>query len=526
MKQKAIQTVLLAGSMLAYVMLPCISQAEVVQNTAQTTSSTVNTPQQTTIPSTATIRYFYDGSTLVNAEDDNGDMSTYLDGTVRSIVNVNSQTVLDTQCLFTDGKNVIAQTDSTGTTVTSTQQYNAYGQPVNYNSGADSQIPKSTNQPLNISTNPFAYDGYYYDSESGLYYLNARYYSPTLMQFISMDSYDLANRSVYCDGNPIGGEDPTGHSIVQMITNIDALGFMLMAAALSGGTAIAAYMGSNAIYSAGQIAGDAAKKNWTGIIGNMFFLAAGLIGASGAIPKAFAQLDDNNFFINRLRIFNNRENAAIPDRNIRVGDVDYDAGEKGPQPPPDYPFRLRLKWVQNRTKTPSTITGVLGGIGAGIANAPHTNNQDYNIEMGAIYAGVSGVAGFASGWVYGKFNMTTPLQNAPGRFVGNALIKSGFSGAIGGFAAAGEQINNAEGRDGTHSSLILPMIGDFASPFALATLSGLTQNYSQFGTGTLGKIANYARYAYLDAKTNYTGQLFSIGLTGIGSNVNPKNGIV
>ncbi len=32
------------------------------------------------------------------------------------------------------------------------------------------------------------------------------------MQFISMDSYDLANRYAYCDGNPIGNEDPTGHN--------------------------------------------------------------------------------------------------------------------------------------------------------------------------------------------------------------------------------------------------------------------------------------------------------------------------
>ncbi len=31
------------------------------------------------------------------------------------------------------------------------------------------------------------------------------------MQFISMDTYDLANRYGYCDGNPIGNVDPSGH---------------------------------------------------------------------------------------------------------------------------------------------------------------------------------------------------------------------------------------------------------------------------------------------------------------------------
>ncbi len=198
---------LLLPLMVLYVFIPCISQAA----PATYASPSVNKVTTINIQATASLTYFYNRSTLMNSEDDNGNMSTYLGRTVRSIVNVNTQTVVDTQCLFTDGKNVISQTDSTGTNITSTQQYNAYGQPVNYNSDTDSKIPKSTNQPLSIATNPFQYDGYYYDPESGLYYLNARYYSPTLMQFVSMDTYDLANRYAYCDGNPIGNVDPTGH---------------------------------------------------------------------------------------------------------------------------------------------------------------------------------------------------------------------------------------------------------------------------------------------------------------------------
>jgi len=217
---------ILVPLMTLYVFIPCMSQATPVTYASSSVSqhstfniqhstfniqhSTFNIQHSTfNIQPTATLTYFYNGSTLMNGEDDNGDMSTYLDRTVRTIVNVNTQTVLDTQCLFTDGKNVISQIDSTGTSVTSTQQYNAFGQPVNYN--LSSTHPTSNIQNLTLSTNPFAYDGYYYDQESSLYYLNARYYSPTVMQFISMDSYDLANRYAYCDGNPIGNEDPTGH---------------------------------------------------------------------------------------------------------------------------------------------------------------------------------------------------------------------------------------------------------------------------------------------------------------------------
>ena len=37
--------------------------------------------------------------------------------------------------------------------------------------------------------NPFRYRGYYYDEETGLYYLNQRYYNPEWGRFISADDY-------------------------------------------------------------------------------------------------------------------------------------------------------------------------------------------------------------------------------------------------------------------------------------------------------------------------------------------------
>jgi len=38
-----------------------------------------------------------------------------------------------------------------------------------------------------LLTNPFRFGGQYQDSESGLYYLRARYFDPATAQFISMD---------------------------------------------------------------------------------------------------------------------------------------------------------------------------------------------------------------------------------------------------------------------------------------------------------------------------------------------------
>ena len=50
-----------------------------------------------------------------------------------------------------------------------------------------------------VSNNPIRYRGYYLDSETGLYYLNARYYSPQWRRFISPDSTD------YLDPESVNG---------------------------------------------------------------------------------------------------------------------------------------------------------------------------------------------------------------------------------------------------------------------------------------------------------------------------------
>ena len=67
--------------------------------------------------------------------------------------------------------------------------------------------------------NPLRYRGYVYDTESGLYYLQSRYYNPELGRFINADSVDYLgagnnlisyNLFVYCGNNPVMGYDPLG----------------------------------------------------------------------------------------------------------------------------------------------------------------------------------------------------------------------------------------------------------------------------------------------------------------------------
>ena len=66
--------------------------------------------------------------------------------------------------------------------------------------------------------NPFRYRGYYYDTETGLYYLQSRYYDPEVGRFINADAFastDIsgvlsANMFAYCENNPVMRHDPTG----------------------------------------------------------------------------------------------------------------------------------------------------------------------------------------------------------------------------------------------------------------------------------------------------------------------------
>ena len=66
--------------------------------------------------------------------------------------------------------------------------------------------------------NPIRYRSYYYDTDTGLYYLQSRYYDATIGRFINADGYvgtsitDALsyNMFAYCMNNPIMYSDPTG----------------------------------------------------------------------------------------------------------------------------------------------------------------------------------------------------------------------------------------------------------------------------------------------------------------------------
>ena len=85
--------------------------------------------------------------------------------------------------------------------------------------------------------NPIRYRGYYYDGETGLYYLLTRYYDPAIGHFISPDGFEYLdpetigaiNLYAYCRYNPVMYSDPEGKSILQFfISLVSYVGMAIM----------------------------------------------------------------------------------------------------------------------------------------------------------------------------------------------------------------------------------------------------------------------------------------------------------
>ncbi len=76
-----------------------------------------------------------------------------------------------------------------------------------------------------FSNNPIRYKGYYYDEETGIYYLKSRYYDSSIGRFISPDSVDYLdpesinglNLYAYCGSDPVNLCDPSGHLAISAI---------------------------------------------------------------------------------------------------------------------------------------------------------------------------------------------------------------------------------------------------------------------------------------------------------------------
>ena len=115
--------------------------------------------------------------------------------------------------------------------------------------------------------NPLRYRGYYYDSETGFYYLQSRYYDPENHRFINADTYAstdsgdaiACNMFAYCGNNPVLNLDPTGEwSWKGFLAGIATVAVGVAAVALTVVTAGAATpLAAAAVTSVGTLAASA-----------------------------------------------------------------------------------------------------------------------------------------------------------------------------------------------------------------------------------------------------------------------------
>ena len=171
---------------------------------------------------------------------------------------------------------VVRLVNSSGTTYAS-YEYDAWGKIVD-------QQSYNSNFPYLHIVNPIRYRGYYYDTETGFYYVSSRYYDPEIGRWINADTTDVLtatpmgltdkNLFAYCDNNPVMRADYGGDfwhivvgaaagaligGVVKAVSNAiegksltDGLATAMLAGAASGALA------STGVGIVGMVAGNAA----------------------------------------------------------------------------------------------------------------------------------------------------------------------------------------------------------------------------------------------------------------------------
>lgn len=152
-------------------------------------------------------RYVYRGSTLVAEITD--DYALYFHHDARGEIVGFTYASGNTQAEYFYRKNlqgdVIGIVDASGNSVAE-YRYDAWG-----------KILEATGTMANI--NPIRYRGYYFDQETGLYYVSSRYYDPEICRWINADDvsnlgansdFASVNLFSYCGNNPVNRSDNGG----------------------------------------------------------------------------------------------------------------------------------------------------------------------------------------------------------------------------------------------------------------------------------------------------------------------------
>lgn len=158
-----------------------------------------------------TTRYYYDGANIIAEGKVNGGTVThkasYLRGTqLEARIDASGS---KSYYVLNGHGDVVGLVDGTGNTLNS-YTYDMWGAPTT----ASESLPQ-----------PFRYSGELWDSSTGLQYLRARWYDPSIGRFITQDTYEgditnplSLNLYAYVDNNPLTRWDPSGHGWLQKLS--------------------------------------------------------------------------------------------------------------------------------------------------------------------------------------------------------------------------------------------------------------------------------------------------------------------
>ena len=195
---------------------------------------------------------------------------------------------------------VIALANASTGKLAATYTYDAWGKIVKIN-GID---PEEVAESSIAKINPFRYRGYYYDQETGLYYVSSRYYDPEVGRWINADAaigqvgnVQGCNMFSYCFNNPVNLSDPSGNwpSLSQIFTAVAVVAAVVAVAAVcvaTAGLATVAVAGGGTMLVA--TATTTAALGVAATAGKVALAATGAAVVSKAAEKTYDNLPRNH----------------------------------------------------------------------------------------------------------------------------------------------------------------------------------------------------------------------------------------
>ena len=191
-------------------------------------------------------------------------------GSIKGIQTVDGSGIVNNYYVVTNIRGDVEQIYDNSGNLQVSYTYDAWGKILSIKDGNGNEITSDSNIG---KLNSLRYRSYYYDDETGFFYVGSRYYDPQIGRFINADDTQMLlvdqdnflqyNLFAYCLNNPVNMHDPDGHAAANIIGGIiggvtgaalgvllaDRLGikgwkkWALIAAATAGGAVLGAFLG-------------------------------------------------------------------------------------------------------------------------------------------------------------------------------------------------------------------------------------------------------------------------------------------